>query len=227
MAQWPVAAVSSGVDDIGTYNRRFGSTPLGYDYEFDSVDTTSIPSGWSWGNQGDSTYREIAGQGRLWGAPTGGTTASEETHRMLLRGRPSESSWDAVVKLTHMSEQGNWSRAGVCLRNSSGGNYVLAGRALGGSDLGKCQLNLWSGFGSFSSEPVQRSFSFVPTYFRVIQYSTTSMDFLMSADGVTFYGLYFGFDPSSESYDQIGFYTGLRTDSYDWSVASASWFRVR
>lgn len=220
---------ATGIDDLTTFNGVFGSSPTTYDYEFGGSGT-SLPSGWSWVNQGDSTYEESLGMGSVFCAYTGGTTtgSANERHRMIVRNIPSESTWNYIAAIPQaVARVGSWHRIGLVLRNSSTGAYWAFNRAMEGAEqFAKIQVNSWSSINTYGgSQPIDRVYTAIPFYFRLKRNSSTSYDFFISANGKSWFPVISAHDPSSISADQIGII--FASNDSQGLYADIDWVRVR
>lgn len=220
---------ATGIDDLTTFNSVWGSSPTTYDEEFDGSGS-SLPSGWSWVNQGDATYDESLDLGSVFSAYTGGTTSgsANERHRMIVRGLPSESTWDAIAKIPQgLARVGSWHRIGLVLRNSSSGAYWGFWRSMEGSDqFAKVQINSWSAINTYGgSQPIDRTYTDFPRYFRIRRNSSTSYDFHVSTTGKSWFPILSAHDPSGVGPNQIGF--GFGCNDSQGLFVDLDWFRVR
>lgn len=227
---WKRPAV--GVDVVPEFEDVVNLTTVSYDYEFDAADTTSLPSGWSWVNQGDSTYREVASMAALYALSSGGTTSANETHRMIVRSLPGGSAWTAVGKIPSVfgyPAGGDYIRGGLVLRDSAGGDYVFFGRKIStAGDVANVAVDYFSSLNTFSSTQLTDVLSDVPRYFKITKSSATSFGFAVSANGVGWVNHVIGYDPTADglSLDQIGFLASGPSAGFD-VMMEIDWFRVR
>lgn len=224
------ATPSTGIDDPAVFEAEWGTTPLGADLEFDGS-TVALPSGWSWVNQGDSSYEEFADYGYAYVASTGGSTGSE-THRMLVRTIPSDSSFRAFFHVADLNGPvAAWTRWGIVLRESSSGKYLLWGPAANSSAAWAANLSEWSATNTFSSDVMLEDA--VPTNIRYVQVrkvSATSWRFYTSGNGRVWSPWWVGYDPSGfgVTFDEIGMLFGVNNSSpTDGMDVELGWFRIR
>lgn len=215
------------MDALPLYDVHHGP-PLGtYSQEFNAAETTSLPSGWSWVNQGDSTYGESGGLGRILAATSGGTTSATETHRMIVRALPTESEWIAELKLTGLNgEQAATVRGGMVLRNSGSGNYLFFGRAVSDANIGRFKVDRWSALNTVDTVEHERLMVTPPTVLRLTFYDTGNSSFYVGTDGLITYWVG-DVDLSAEGYDQIGILCGTPDTALDSASVSFDWVRVR
>lgn len=222
-----------GVDDPAAFNAIRGATELGDDLEFD-VDTVSLPSGWGWVNQGDSTFEQTDGVGYLYAASTGGSTSGTETHRMLTRTIPSDSSFRAFLHVRNMGgENIANTRWGIVLRESGSGKYLLwSVKAAGGWP--SVELAEWASVNTLQLSRMDTAFAPEGVkYLQVRKASGSSWQFLASNDGIIWTPWWGGYDPSyfdggSVTFDEIGVLIGVADTSSSFGIdASLGWFRIR
>lgn len=218
------------IDDRAFFDGRYGA-PLAYDQEFDASGS-SLPSGWSWVNQGDSTYTEGDGGAQVLCAYTGGTTSgsANERHRMLVRSLPSESTWSAFARVAQaFARVGSWHRMGLVLRASGSGEYIAFTRSMEGAEqFAKISINYWSAINTYGgSQPIDRVYTDFVRYLRIRKNSATSFDFLASTSGRSWYPILSAHNPSyfGSGIDQIGFL--FACNDSDGLYADLDWFRVR
>ena len=216
---------AAGVDDLTTFNGIYGSA-LGYDQEFNAT-SSSLPSGWSWVNQGSSVYNEADGKAALIATQSGGSTSGNERHRMIVRSYPSESSWQCIVKVQALAATSAWSRWGLVLRDSASGKYYHFGRAMEDSNE-RANVNYWSSLNTYGgSQPANTALTDKAPYQRITKYSSTDFDYALSMDGIVWHTVLPTHDPTGNvaSFDEIGFLFSCN-DSLD-MTASIDWFRIR
>lgn len=153
------------------------ASPHADDYEFNGS-STSLPSGWSWVNQGGATYQEDFGGGSLIFPGSGSTDI-----RSIVRAVPAGASWTATAKLVRTKRgAGTGPYGGLILRESSSGKLVMFNQTYHSSDgsVDKYTNNTTysgAGFGGFAIWDSGRHW-----YWRIIKNSATSWDFAVSAD---------------------------------------------
>lgn len=182
------------IDNLDDFNAIFGSTYTGHDQEFDATNSTSLPSGWTWQNQGTSTYRERFGAGVVIPSTTTGQWRSIV---QSLSGAPS--TWDLYCKINvginTTAAQNEW---GILL--TDGTIHRVFERVLGNAgSVNYGRIANWptaSSFGSVASA-VDVNTGAVPHYFRVRKNSATSFDFYLSTDGRAWILVVAGYNPST------------------------------
>lgn len=176
---------------------------LGYDLEFelDTAAGSTLPSGYSWVNQGTSTFEQKWGKGIL----RGQTDGFNEEHRMIVRAIPTETSWSAIWKMHYTATHTNWQRAGMVLRQSSSGKFTQFGRVFGNSGWpNDVSINDWTNTTTFSGGEVHDNTYPGAPYFRIDKASGGSYDFLVSYDGLS-WDMFVQAKTPFATYDQIGF----------------------
>lgn len=169
------------------------------DCEF-SAETSSLPSGWSWYNQGTTTYEESDGTGRLL------VPAANLQLRGIVRAVPAGGSWTAKLKLlaSPRSNAGaDIQSFGLCLRQSSNGKqYMVRIGSQSGLVVTNCANDQ---FGSATNTSTARASNDNGGVFRIIKNSATSYDFAFSTTGGAFVTLQSAVDVSAHmTPDQIG-----------------------
>lgn len=198
-------------------NPAMWSADLGYDYEFEAV-SSSLPSGWSWINQGSSTYTEQYGAGKIHVPLSGGVHVRGIVQSMS--GWPS--SWDAIMKLTGSAGINDVTSVCMILRQTSNGHIQII-RWFADHFLDRVTADDfdWTSAAGLN----QQQQTSVPQYFRIVKHSSTSWDLAASADGITWYYIIAATNISSQIVpDQIGF--GSYAQGANMDIA-AHWFRVR
>jgi hypothetical protein len=224
---WVPAAPSGGggggsslvtVDDPSLWG-----TDLGYDYEFDANNTSTLPTGWSWLNQGTATYLE-----RFGGGAVSVTGAGSYNSRGLIRGVPAGSSWAATFKIGYSFPGSGAASAefGVMLRDSASSKLVQYSRF----SSGYFGLELANSPASFNSNASLVQTAWEPQgalYMRIVKSSSTSYAFGVSPDGCAWTDTITGYDPSGFlTPTDIGFFLNSSITTQTGSVA-CHWLRVR
>lgn len=200
------------------------AVPGSIDYEFNGAGT-SLPSGWSWLNQGGAAYVEAAGFGVI-------SLAVDLTLniRAILRAVPAASTWQVTARLA-WAATGTLRGFGLLLRESASSKFVRFGR----SDDAQLRIEKWtsntSGGTSIAINNSLGNGGDIPRYFRITKNSATSWDFHWSPDGVAWSPMALGLDISTaftSAPDTIGF--GFYSSSAGSSVAGGAslgcaWFR--
>lgn len=224
----------SGIDDPAVFDAEWGATAPVPDLEFDGS-TVSLPSGWSWVNQGDSTYEEFADHGYVYAASTGGSTGGNDTHRMLVRSIPSESAWRAFFHVPDIQgEAAAWTRWAIVLRESSSGKYLIWGPATDTAAAWGIHLSEWSALNTFAANiMVKGTLPPIVRYIQVRKVSATDWGFYTSGDGRVWTPWWSGYDPAGFSggavtFDQIGMLFAVNDGSFTGGTdVELGWFRVR
>lgn len=197
---------------------------LGYDYEFDGSGS-SLPSGWSWVNQGSATYLERFGAGTITSDIAGGSPWN-----IIVRSI-SGSSWDAVAKLEAVVRSAANGYAGLIARDSSGTKFAALSCYPGSAP--SVFVEKWNSPTSFNANvaslqiPMSSSAGrAAATYLRLRKNNATSYDFMVSPNGLAWFTIVPAVDLSAFlSIDQIGF--GIVDDTTYAGAISCEWLRVR
>jgi len=224
----PGGGGSSGIDDISTFDVVYGTDPNNpsLDYEFEAT-TTSLPSGWSWLNQGALTYQEQLGGGTLYN-----TTSAVGDLRGILESAPSASSYNVYAKFSlagTRQQSGSLFGVGFVLRESSSGKlYTLLHYINDGIADWDDYVDHWSSTTSAShvgTDSSQRSSAVDTYYFRIHKNSLSSWDFYMGA-GPQWLKLVFSVNVGAfMTPDQIGF--GGRFGNSGDCLGTCEWMRFR
>lgn len=211
---YPVAD-RGGIDDFRTFVDYFGPDE-GYDYEFGGEAVASLPSGWSWYNQGASTYLEGLGAGVL-SSPSVGS----EQHRAIVRAVPS-GNWEAYTKITSSNCNSNYSWFGFFITDGTKIIFLrIPNDSAGSGHVSSYNTATGSGGAGVASNLGRED----AWYFRVRKNSTSSYDFFMSVDGVTWRTIHSAYDMSAfMTPTHFGFGVGSTTGARD---VACHWFRVR
>lgn len=156
------------------------------DYEFDGSGST-LPSGWTWVNQGTSTYSEATGVGTVGAVP-----AASNAFRAVVRAVPGGATWTATVKVAASLVGGGTSVNGaglVLYENATGKAVTFLHYFCGGAtQFNQVAVTNWSSptaaVGNISG-PTYASGGPGVAYLRIRRNSATSWDFGESVDGVT------------------------------------------
>lgn len=220
---------SPGMDSVANFDDYFDLTTGTYDHEFSRADTTTVPSGWSWVNQGSSDFREVGGRARIFVSGSGGTTSTNECHRMLVRALPSEATWTAVLKMPALScFPTAYFRGGLVLRDSSGGGYTTFGRRVTNDGLPTTMsFDNWSALHTLATAYSASYTADQQTFIRIKKNSGTSFDFASSADGVAWRTFWSGYDPTADglTLNEIGIIGSCPSGNS--CTVGLDWFRVR
>lgn len=156
--------------------------PSAYDYEF-NAETSSLPSGWSWANQGTASYLEGSGSGAITFPVSSGFAV-----RGLARVVPSESTWTATAKMIFEGAQANNAGIHLGLRDSATGNQVVVGP----SDDAGARIRRFNADNYIASAADLANLPgpFLSwQYVRIAKSGTTTYGFSISQSGVAFRSL--------------------------------------
>jgi hypothetical protein len=187
-----ISGGSSGSSEFVFDNVNYWGSDLGYDEEFDQI-TTTLPSGWSWLNQGSSTYTERFSKGIISGV------AETGIHwRGITRSFPTEATWEAIFKRSFQSRSGNEMGSGLVMRADNGKILTFYWYSINGTN--QCYLTLWND--NDGSTPSVKAGSVVMLsapgvsfeYLRIRRNSASSYDFAVSGDGLAWHSLTTAYD---------------------------------
>lgn len=221
-------AFGIGIDDPTIFASVFGAANAD-DQEFDTSGsgTSSLPSGWSWVNQGTATYTERGGAGVI-----AGPAAAGINWRGIVRNIPAGSAWTATVKRKAITQTANEHAHGIVLREAATGKLltfywyeISTDTTVNGQ---RHYLVTWTSVtggsavvvGPLYVRPVGQ-----PPYMRIVKNSATSFDFQVSYDGLAWTTIVAAHNPSAITYDQIGI-MGYCSGTMAWQTA-IEWYRVR
>lgn len=203
------------IDDSASFDAALGAD-LGYDVEFNGNGTT-LPTGWSWFNQGTASFRERFGVGSLV-IPNSGAH-----YRIIDRPIPSESTWTLYARMTSTVNNADSNGYGLTLRESSTGKVITWHQDMG-SNL---RIVSWSAVDPTSGAGVPFGIGEDNKRYRgfaIRRNSATSYDFGWFMDSEVRW-LSTALNPGW-TVDRIGFggqADGVSTDAH----ISCRWFRVR
>lgn len=210
-----VQSIDNRNDSLWAGNAATGSA----DYEFDAV-STSLPSGWSWFNQGTSSYREFFGAGRM--TPQAGAAAT--AWRGITTTPPSDTTWTMYCKVASGIVNTNFQSAGIFLTD---GTKVLAASQFAPNTLSVQSFTT----ATSATTTVTATTVYMPTflYYRVTRNSSSSLDIAASVDGISWIYL-------TTAYNVNGLFAtgptgiGIATNQYLASPVAAiscHWIRFR
>ena len=219
-------AAGNRIDNLAEFNGVYGTGVTSFDQEFEAAaGTTSLPSGWSWVNQGSITYAEQFGAGAMT-IPTNGNTDTWRGAFQSLSG--AASAWTAIAKVEGAGSQagGAW-HYGLILRDSASGKLL--------------PFNYWFGFklelvrwtnpttpegGWYVAHGDAVAWPSMPAhYFMIKKNSSSSWDFKFSTDGITWFAVASAIDISGFiTPNQIGFGTNPANSACQ---VACHWFRLR
>lgn len=194
-------------------------SPNAANYEFDAS-STSLPSGWSWFNQGTSTYSEAYGIGSL-DLQAGGS----DEFRGVVRALPAGTTWIATFKAQAALRiaGGTLPSRGLVLRESSSGKFTVFSQFTNHGVV----VDHYTNVTTYSSRPgasldVFNCLAF--PYVRVRRNSATSYDFAVSPDGGTWLTTHAAINVSTHiTPDQIGIGVNTRGNAVSLGI---DWYRV-
>lgn len=208
-----------GPDSPAAFTAVYGAD-LGYDYEFDAT-STSLPSGWSWVNQGSATYSESFGAGVISHPGPAGAT---DDNKAIVRSLPTPTSWAATAKVRVVSKDTNFFSAGLCLQESSSGKLVTFSVARTGRTV---DSDKWTNPTTFSAS-LAAAFTVHDTccYLRLTRNADATYTHEVSPDGAAWFTVAASSSVASfMTPDQLGVFA-LRNGATP-VAAAVHWFRVR
>lgn len=185
---------------------------LGVDYEFNAT-SSSLPSGWSWLNQGPASYNENWGAGSV--SLPGGVAAGIHGVTRSLPTAP----FTVTTKLNTVGMGGQFQKGGLILSDGTNvaGFWQTKGDGAVAVEYYSAPASYTSAYFGWTTTPK------LPSYLRIIYTSASDVSFLIG-DGADFMpvasSVTLGFTPTS-----IGF--GATTETGSPIVTSCHWFRVR
>lgn len=203
----------AGMDNREYFNEVHGPDE-GYDEEFDATNSTSLPSGWAWVNQGTATYIEHFGYGRIDWEGGGGDQNWHIVKQAL--DEPTFTVYAHVWYQRNGSGSSSDSYGPALIFRDSGTQefvpWVVSWVGSGGS-AGQSQLYVSKytnpttyGGSTFSGPHHTWPRAVVHWYYRVRKNSASDWDFAYSADGGCWFEFATGIDVSSWcDPDEVGF----------------------
>lgn len=195
------------------------TTPHADDYEFNAT-AASLPTGWSWANQGTSTYAEAKGYGSV-AFQAGG---SDEL-RAIVRAVPAGAAWTATfhAPVALRVASGTVPSRALVLRDSASGKVTAFTQLTDQTTI----VDYYTNPTTWSSRPGAALTVFnapLLEYVRVVKNSATSWDFAVSPDGTTWVTTHSAINVSTHmTPDQIGIGVNSRTNPLALGV---DWYRV-
>lgn len=227
-----MGSLLSGVDSRYTFNAQHGEDE-GYDEEFDQVGTggvgvATLPTGWSWINQGAAIYEEQYGHGRIDRGSGDDGTALRGIVQDLPAGLQSFELWSHLWGMIDSGSSGYL--ASLIFRRSANGDLLQLGYYWDNAGTLRVYANHYTDentFGStLASVVAARPWAQPHIYFHIYANSPTDWDLYYNYDGGCDFGLDTALDVSSVLGgvpDQIGF-------AYNAPVAGhvgCEWIRIR
>jgi hypothetical protein len=198
-------------------------SPHADDQEF-QAETSSLPSGWSWFNQGSSTYAETLGAGAV-------KVPQENAgwqFRGVVRAVPAGSSWTVTFKIVGQQAVDTAQNCmGPCLimREASSGKLYAFGAYLGATNPDIRILQMASPTSLNSTITNKNAHDAKARYWRVKKNSATSFDFMASADGRQWVTFLAAHNPSGYlTIDEVGF--GLSLSGTADGYSACEFYRV-
>jgi hypothetical protein len=195
----------------------WSGTPTGTDLEFETDVTagSTLPSGWTWVNQGTTTYEQTGGAAIL-KPPTSGTT---EFPRMIVLAIPTATTWTMTMKIGGFQDVSNWIRQGLVLRRASSGHYTMMSQG-----AAAFQVNDWTATGTFAgSENASAGNSYMQNfYMRVTKNADGTFTFMKSPDCLSWNAVAGWVSRAAyDTYDQVGlavnaFASGIQQFAFHW-----------
>jgi hypothetical protein len=205
------------IDNLSDFNTVFGSTYTGHDQEFNTLNSSALPSGWTWQNQGTSTYRERFGAGTL-------VHQGDAQWRSIVKsltGAPA--TWDVYMKIgVSVNRSGN-TEWGLLLTDGTV-HRIFERLTTTGAD--QSRIAYWATASSFTSVSGSQDtmIGMRDVYLRVRKNSATSYDYWVSSDGVSWTSVLTAHNPGLVP-TFIGF-TALPPSGIALEL-SCHWFRMR
>jgi hypothetical protein len=220
-AQGPagVAGYAYQLDNLDNW-----SEDLGFDYEFNAGTfadpVVALPDGWSWVNQGGSSYSESLGAGAV--LVPGNAGENLRTIARSLAGAPA--AWSLYGKMeSNIDELPQYAEVGIVFRESGTNKAIQFGYYQGGSGASVAVVR-WDNNTAASFPALQNPWRGSIKYWRIRKNSATSYDFHVSVDGKQWRQILAGYNPSFTP-DQIGF--AINRNHANPLEASIQWLRLR
>lgn len=194
------------------------ASPDAFDYEFGAT-SSSLPSGWSWDNQGSSTYSEADGGGTIQ-APSSGATSQ----RSIVKAIPSGTTWTVIGKFLMQGSPSGVINAGMLLRNSVNSKIAQFGYR-GSTAMRALMFTNPTTFSTSISGDINVMGTMGIHYLRVKKNSATSYDFAWSSNGSVWKDCALAYDVAAltGTLDQIGFTVG--PENSDTAGITCYWMR--
>lgn len=201
------------------------SADLGFDQEFSAgtftTPVTTLPTGWSWTNQGGATYSESLGVGLLTAPANSGE--SLRTIVRSLSGAPA--TWDLYAKIEYgWDARGNYAEGGLVFRDSAGAACMMLGSYLG-ADYASRAVIKWTSNSALAFPFLGNQLYSPYKYWRIRKNSATSYDYFASTDGKSWNPFLLAHNPAFTP-DQIGLALNRNNGSLAIDLG-ISWMRLR
>lgn len=220
---WKVAPTATGEWTDNNPDQLWSGTGAvagSVDQEFTAIAVpTSLPSGWSWVNQGTSTYREEWSRGII--TPQAGTT---DNWRCIVRDGLGVTSAGAFFKINSVGPAGY--RVGAVLQDSVSGELVTFDI----DDAGLMSVEFWDN-PTTTNTVINTTTITSPgpiEYFRIDRPATNTYNFLISSDGVSYYQVHSVTNMNTmltTANIKVGF--GINATHNTVQPVSCDWYRAR
>ena len=220
---WHISATAldyqNTYDDVPAINSDLG-------YEFNALNTTTLPTGWAWLNQGDATYYEDNGCGTIFN-PNSGMGSPDDVAAII---QPITFTYPFTIWANICIGLGptNYNSAGIVMYASGSGQLTAFNLGVGGS-FWQYGWTQWSDPTSFSGSGGNPIFGPLPNfrYWRVIFTADNNWELDLSDNGYAWWQVITGYDPSGfeTGFDHLGFFADANGggDAY----LSAHWLRFQ
>lgn len=214
--------MSGGIEPIVTIVTpdSVPTVPNADDYEFNNT-TSSLPSGWSWFNQGSSVYSEALG----WGGIVIPSQGSDNV-RGIVRNLPAAGTYTLTMKISLAGKNAANVYGGPIMRESSSGKmwgfYQRHDGTIGGIEYSNV-TTVNSTFGTINSNQVWVMGQYL--YYRIHKNSAISFDMQYSPNGVHWLDVQLARNESGFAVaDQVGF--SLNSNNSQQSLIAIDYYRV-
>lgn len=198
------------------------ASPSSYDYEFEAT-SSSLPAGWSWVNQGTSTYSEALGVGAL-----DLTLGAADEARHIVRGINTGGSWTLTAKLMAFSigATGTTPSRHIVLRDSATSKEMRFSLLTDGTAV----VDYYTNVTTFSARR-GATVTLLPSqilgalyYVKIVKNSASSWDWYVSVDGAGWMPMHTGINVSTDlTPDQFGVGGNMRARR---TLVNVGWFRT-
>lgn len=194
---------------------------LTYDYEFNAT-TTSLPSGWSWYNQGAATYSESLGGGVI-NCPNNATPSI----RGIYKAMPS-APFTVTAKLKSAGSSASNANTGILFTDTTGA--MLFGTAGGNaSNIRALTCDHYTNATTYQASVAGGGPTSIadPQYIQVVYTSNTNVSYFVSSDGLNWFTPAAGINLTS-LYSFTPTQIGIFANSYNNynAIVTAHWFRT-
>lgn len=188
-----------------------------WDTEFDANNSTSLPAGWSWVNQGSASYLERYGRGVL-RCPA---SASSDNH-VIDKAIPGGSTWTVQAKMSVTGRDANFWQAGVVIRDSVTGKLFMFGM----DGRGPCWVK-WNSPTSYNSESTHYPWRYGSDFHVQITKNSSSSYDLALGEGASWVTLFTAIDIAGfvGTPDRLGILGNTEYGSPGGPIVSCHWMR--